>query len=216
MPKRRRETRPRDAEKTRARILEAATAEFARKGYEGTRLRDVAEAADVHHALLHHYFGDKRGLFRAVVERGVAEIRERTTVVLATRLDTDALIERYVRTLVEFHVHSKALVRITHLSSLDETSPAFEVREEVVARVLLPLMEQVEASLARAQKAGLLRQDMSAKRMMALCSGAISHLFYEDRLYTRFLGADVRDETSRADHVDAAVRFVQAAVRPAR
>lgn len=55
--------RKRDAEATRAAILEAAMAQFARLGYDRTALRDIAAEAGVDVALIKRYFGGKEGLF---------------------------------------------------------------------------------------------------------------------------------------------------------
>lgn len=48
---------------TRETILAAARALFAEKGYDGASLRAIARAADVDPALVHHYFGNKEGVF---------------------------------------------------------------------------------------------------------------------------------------------------------
>ncbi len=55
--------RRRDADATRAAILEAAKAQFARSGYDHTGLRDIAAAAGCDVALIKRYFGGKEGLF---------------------------------------------------------------------------------------------------------------------------------------------------------
>ena len=55
--------RKRDAEATRAAILEAAKAQFARLGYDHTALRDIAAEAGADVALIKRYFGGKEGLF---------------------------------------------------------------------------------------------------------------------------------------------------------
>ena len=55
--------RRRDAQATRAAILEAAKARFARLGYETTTLRDIAAEAGSDVALVKRYFGGKEGLF---------------------------------------------------------------------------------------------------------------------------------------------------------
>lgn len=52
----------------RAAILEAATREFGRRGYESARIADIARAAGVTDAGLLHHFTTKRELFLAVVE----------------------------------------------------------------------------------------------------------------------------------------------------
>lgn len=53
----------------RAAILAAATREFGRKGYETTRIADIARAAGVTDAGVLHHFTTKQDLFMAVVER---------------------------------------------------------------------------------------------------------------------------------------------------
>lgn len=58
----------RDAVASRERILEAATAEFAAHGLGGARVDRIAARAGANKALLYYYFGDKDGLFRAVLE----------------------------------------------------------------------------------------------------------------------------------------------------
>ncbi|GAB3947271.1 TetR/AcrR family transcriptional regulator [Kribbella albertanoniae] len=55
--------RKRDREATRARLLECARLRFARDGYDGTSVRDVAGDVGVDPALVFRYFGSKSGLF---------------------------------------------------------------------------------------------------------------------------------------------------------
>jgi AcrR family transcriptional regulator len=55
--------RRRNAEATRAAILEAAKAQFARAGYDLTSLRDIAAEAGADVALIKRYFGGKEALF---------------------------------------------------------------------------------------------------------------------------------------------------------
>lgn len=58
---------PRNAERTRARILAAAADRFARDGYEQVGVRDIAADAGVDAALVCRYFGSKEDLFAQVV-----------------------------------------------------------------------------------------------------------------------------------------------------
>jgi TetR/AcrR family transcriptional regulator len=50
-----------------ARILEAATAEFAARGYDGARIEAIARRARVNKALLYYYFPSKGELYRRLV-----------------------------------------------------------------------------------------------------------------------------------------------------
>lgn len=52
---------------TRDAILDAARDLFAEHGYDGASIRAIATAAGVDPALIRHFFGDKDGLFAAIV-----------------------------------------------------------------------------------------------------------------------------------------------------
>lgn len=60
-------------------LLDAATAQFAEKGYEATSISGIARAAGVSDGLLYRYFADKRALLSAVLERLFERIIQRTT-----------------------------------------------------------------------------------------------------------------------------------------
>ena len=60
--------RKRDAEATRASILQAAKHQFVTCGYDGAYLRDIAAEAGVDAALINRYFGGKEGLFQAALK----------------------------------------------------------------------------------------------------------------------------------------------------
>ncbi|WP_316785053.1 TetR/AcrR family transcriptional regulator [Streptomyces sasae] len=52
---------------TRAGILTAALGLFAVKGHSGTTMHGIAQRAEVDPAMIHHFFGNKDGLFREAV-----------------------------------------------------------------------------------------------------------------------------------------------------
>jgi AcrR family transcriptional regulator len=56
------------ATRTRARLLEAARAQFGSRGFDRTSLRAIAGEAGVDQALIIHFFGSKLGLFVEAVE----------------------------------------------------------------------------------------------------------------------------------------------------
>jgi AcrR family transcriptional regulator len=71
------EQRRRDAAATRQLLLDAARRHFARDGYAGTTVRDIADEAGVNVALINRYFTSKEGLFEACLT-GVADDLGRT------------------------------------------------------------------------------------------------------------------------------------------
>ena len=65
---------------TRQSILAAARAKFARRGYSGTSVKDIAEGLHVTRANFYYYFRDKQQLF---IELGTETYRESLTVIRA-------------------------------------------------------------------------------------------------------------------------------------
>lgn len=73
-PKPKRSTR--DAEATKAQILDAAELEFSRHGLKGTRIDAIAKGAGVTTAMIHYYFETKEGLYKAVLQRPALEVHQ--------------------------------------------------------------------------------------------------------------------------------------------
>ena len=63
-------------------ILRAALGVFARRGFEATRIADIAEAAHMSHGLIYRYFPSKEAAFVALVERAVRGGMQLTEVAL--------------------------------------------------------------------------------------------------------------------------------------
>src|SRR5450432_84291 len=61
--------RAHDAEGTREAILNAAEKVFAEHGFDGARIDAIAEEASYNKSLIFHYYGDKLGLYTAVLQR---------------------------------------------------------------------------------------------------------------------------------------------------
>jgi AcrR family transcriptional regulator len=68
--------RQNDADVTRTNILDVAAREFADKGLNGARIDEIAEKTNSSKRMIYYYFGGKDELYRAVLERSYAGIRE--------------------------------------------------------------------------------------------------------------------------------------------
>lgn len=66
--------RTRNPEATKARLLAAATDEFAAHGIAGARIDRIEAAAKANRALIYSYFGSKDALFDAVMDAAVARV----------------------------------------------------------------------------------------------------------------------------------------------
>lgn len=91
-------TKTRDAERSRAVILNAALEEFALFGLGGARIDRIAERSNLNKRLIYYYFTDKDRLFQAVLESAYEQIRESEKKLNLQSLQPATAI----RTLVEF------------------------------------------------------------------------------------------------------------------
>jgi TetR/AcrR family transcriptional regulator len=85
----------------RSALLDAASKLFLKHGFERVTARQIAVAAATTPAMIHYYFGNKLGLFRAMLERAIAPVRELIAGSLAqagTVIDPAQLIRMHMRT----------------------------------------------------------------------------------------------------------------------
>jgi AcrR family transcriptional regulator len=95
----------RDAEATKRRIVEAASAEFADHGLAGARVDAIAKRAGANKQLIYAYFGSKAKLFAAVLGRELGTLAEEI------ELDPDRLPE-YAGLIFDFHQDHPQLTRL--------------------------------------------------------------------------------------------------------
>jgi AcrR family transcriptional regulator len=105
----------RDAEATRARLLDAAVAEFAEFGIAGARVDRIAKQADSNKAQIYHYYGSKDQLFDAAFEAIV------TKVVTATPLDV-ADLPGYAAKLAELYDQHPEIMRMATWQRLERSA----------------------------------------------------------------------------------------------
>jgi TetR/AcrR family transcriptional regulator len=101
-PARSRGRPPVDADSdVRSALLDAASRLFLKHGFDRVTARQIAVAAGTTAAMIHYYFGNKLGLFRAMLERAIAPVRELIAGSLAQAgavVDPAVLIRMHMRT----------------------------------------------------------------------------------------------------------------------
>src|SRR6266446_10066577 len=97
---------------TRAAILDAAIAEFARRGFEAASIRAIADRLGLQHPLITYHYRSKDILWRAAAEHAFAQIRSGWDVSapetadwppLARLREEYAILYRYTVAFPEFH-----------------------------------------------------------------------------------------------------------------
>jgi AcrR family transcriptional regulator len=108
------------AEERRSAVLDAATKEFAAKGYHGTSTDDIARAAGISQPYLFRLFGSKKDLYLATVERSRDELYAVFAAAAEGKHGKDALnamAEAYQRVMQD---HTRVMLMLTSWSTGDD------------------------------------------------------------------------------------------------
>ena len=102
---------------SRDRIIRAAVKLFARQGYAGTGLRELASAADVNLAMINYFFGSKKELLKEILDTFLSEYLAIARRELAGVDDLQTKLKRFIHSAIAFfEKHSDSLlVTITEL-----------------------------------------------------------------------------------------------------
>jgi TetR/AcrR family transcriptional regulator len=96
----------------RAKILAAAEALFAEHGFAGVGVRQIAAAAGVNGAMIHYYFGNKEGLYRAIIENAAATVRGLIAEAIASATTLEERLTRFVKAYAGYIFGHPHLARI--------------------------------------------------------------------------------------------------------
>ena len=92
-------------------ILDAAEELMARKGYKGTSIRSISEAAGVNVAMISYYFGSKERLLRAIIARHCNDLSFILEEVLAEGRDPLTMLRSYLDRFIDYSFdHSRPLI----------------------------------------------------------------------------------------------------------
>jgi AcrR family transcriptional regulator len=145
----------RDPDRTRQRILDAALAEFSAGGFAGARVSSIARRAKVNKRMLYHYFGDKEGLFRAVLRHKISDRRSR----IEAQMPEHDLVSSLPLWFKQ-NCQDAAWVRLLAWESLQTADN--RVLDESARR---RLARQAVARIKKKQAAGQLRADVTAAHL---------------------------------------------------
>ncbi len=209
-----RSVRKRNPDESRRRILDAAEHAFARRGFEGARLRDIAHEAGVHHALVHHYYGDKQGLFKEVVQRALSVVSSSGIAHMEGATDLNAATNQLVALLFEFFSTHRDLLLIIEGAFRDKDSVAHQLTAKALEEIAIPLLISIRQRVMDGQKMGIVRTDLSADAMLASGFAIIVYPFVTGQGLMTSLGVrPVTGEEREARRVEV-VQYIVGAMQP--
>lgn len=170
-PEPKRETRAEKQARTRAELLATAAIVFARRGYQGASVEEIAEEAGYSHGAVYSNFDGKADLFLAVLEDYMAErareladtqagLAEDAPIELRARALADQWMARFARDRESFLLHMEF---VAHAGRDPELAERFGTRSAALREAIAAYiahyqeLEGIEAELTPDELALMLR-----------------------------------------------------------
>lgn len=205
-----------DPEAVRADILRAARAEFSKHGLSGARVQEIADQIQTSKRMIFYYFGDKEGLYRAVLEEAYKSIRK-----AEAELDLDGLPPvDALRRLVEFTFdHHRANPDFIRLVMIENIHGARHMQSiETLTRTNTAAIEQIERICDMGQKLGVFRKDISplvihwqisAMSFFNVSNQATFAINFGDALFSEQAQLDLREKVVKSILASVVVEDVE-------
>ncbi len=177
---------------SRTKILDVAEALFARRGFAGVGLREVAQEVGLSKSSLFHHFPTKIDLYQEVLGRVLDRLQERMAPVLASQAAHAERLDLLVDGLVDALAEHPAMARLT-LRSLfeeDETAPYPRDRKTPFDATLARLIRSFHELIADGIAAGAFRPVSPGHLTQTLIGATVYHFASAD-LGEEILGSPI-------------------------
>jgi len=188
-------TQPRSA---RDKILDCAEALFARRGFTGVGLSEVADAVGLSKSSLFHHFRSKTQLHAAVVARILGRIDGAVGAALAVGGTPAERLDRWIDAVVDVLAENPTYARLLLRSLFEDDELAGDLPEEEEANAALRRMVGSASQLLReGMAAGAFRPASVAHTLQTLIGATVFHFAsgeFGDEMLGRplFAGSEVR------------------------
>ncbi|HPH22765.1 MAG TPA: TetR family transcriptional regulator [Chitinophagaceae bacterium] len=182
-------------------ILEEAERLFSEKGFNGTSIREIAQAADINLAMVSYYFGSKNKLLEAIfIYRGnntqTTLLNLESNKALSSLQKIDKLIEHYVDRVIEKNHFYKILSREMVVNSTPEM-------DSLILGIKKQNLSIIKQIIAVGQKEGSFKKNIDIPLLINTLSGTANSLIASQRYYKIMSGLE---ETSEAEFQKILVR----------
>ena len=147
-------------------LLETATNLFSQKGYEGVSLRTICAEADVSLPMVSYYFGNKAGLYKAVLEHLTNIFNEELNKVDMSKMPPEQKLRCYLDVAVRVHLENPAFAGVFG----HEAWPSDVLMQVMKSKDNRYFGDYIASLLEEEQKLGHLKDDIEplyAARIMA-------------------------------------------------
>ncbi|MCA3441160.1 MAG: TetR family transcriptional regulator [Rhodobacter sp.] len=204
--------RTRDAEATKARILDAAKREFAKNGLGGARVDVIAEKARANKRMIYHYFESKEGLFQTILENAYVDIRIAEQKMNLDHLAPKEALERLVRFTWDYYLKNPEFITLVNSENLHRAKHL--KKSEVVKVYSRKFVSMVATILDRGVSAGVFRPGVDPVQLN-ITIAAIGYYYLTNRftgsiVFERDLMAKEALEERLRFNIDTILRLVAA------
>jgi len=190
----------RDPQRTRQKILDAATEEFARYGLGGARVDRIAARAGANKRMLYYYFRDKDNLFLAALEGRYAHIRAAERSLDLEHLEPRRALKRLVEFTWDYFLEHPEFMTLLNSENLHKGRHVRRSRS--VPEMHTPLVETLRGVLRRGEREGVFRKGIDPVQLYISIAGegyfylsnryTLSQIFKRDLMTAKALGARAR------------------------
>jgi len=143
----------RDAARSQKAILQAATLEFAKHGFAGARIDQIARGADANKRLIYYYYKSKDDLFLATLENAYTDIREAERELHLDQMDPAEAIRQLVSFTWHYYLSHPEFLSL--LSSENQHDASHLKRSSRIQEMNSPLVAMIQEVLERGRFAKL-------------------------------------------------------------
>ncbi len=180
----------RNAEQSKKAILAAATHEFCTYGFPGARVERIAQRSKANMRMLYHYFGNKEGLYMAVLEEVYGEIRNEEQKLDLKNMPPIEGMRKLIRFTFDFFAKRTHFIALINNENL--LKGRFLKRSDRIRAMTVPLVESLDDLIRRGQQEGLFREDLDAVQLyvsiVAQSQIHVSNRYTLSILFNRDLG----------------------------
>jgi TetR/AcrR family transcriptional regulator, transcriptional repressor for nem operon len=142
-------------------LLESAMHIFWRKGYEATSIRDIVERSGVNQFGIYALYGDKHGLFLAVLDRYRDNIVAKVFGIVEQPDASLSEIRRYFETVVAYHAIIMPALGCLMANTMAESAAGDEAIRERTRRHFERQHAGFTRALTNARRTGAIRADLN-------------------------------------------------------
>lgn len=188
--------RSQDPEGVRRNILDVATREFAAKGYSGARVDEIAAKTATSKRMIYYYFGDKEGLFVAVLEEAYAGIRRIERALDLGDLPPVEALRRLAEFTFDYQDAHPEFIRLVMVENIHNA--VHLERSERIQGLNVSVMDVLEGVYRRGVADGVFREGLDAIDLHMTIS-ALSFFNVANRAtFSRIFKHDMQSAEARA------------------